>query len=131
MMRIEPQYIKESERIIKNYNTVIAELAVFEKTLSENKDLLLKLKDDIDDLKNSKGTELLKKQKLFEVMNGYDKEIVRLQDIMLPYVAKLEKLKKESSILYKILKEKHPGASDKQLQAQIFKQLDEELEKRA
>jgi len=130
-MNIEPQYIKESARIIKNYNNIIAELAVFEKTLGENKDMLLKLKDDIDALKNSKGTDLLKKQKLAGVMNGYDKEIGRLQDIMLPYIAQLEKLKKDSNILYGVLKEKYPGASDKQLQEQIFRQLEEEKKKRA
>ncbi len=130
-MKIEQQYIKESARIIKNYNSVIEYLADFEKSLSENKEMLLKLKDDIDALKNSNGTDLLKKQKLAEVMNGYDKEIGRLQDIMLPYIAKLEKLKKDSNILYGVLKEKYPGASDKQLQEQIFRQLEEEKKKRA
>lgn len=130
-MKIEEQYIKESARIIKNYNSVIEYLADFEKSLSENKEMLLKLKDDIDALKNSNGTDLLKKQKLAEVMNGYDKEIGRLQDIMLPYIAKLEKLKKDSNILYGVLKEKYPGASDKQLQEQIFRQLEEEKKKRA
>ena len=74
---------------------------------------------------------MLKKQKLAGVMNGYDKEIGRLQDIMLPYIAQLEKLKKDSNILYGVLKEKYPGASDKQLQEQIFRQLEEEKKKRA
>lgn len=125
-MRIEAQYVKESKRIITNYNKVVSELSVFEKTLSENKDILLKLKDDIDALKDMKGTDLLKKSKLAEVMSGYDKEIGRLQDIMMPYVAQLERLKKDSTVLYGILKEKYPGASDTQLQQQIFSQLDEE-----
>jgi len=125
-MRIETQYVKESKRIITNYNKVVSELAVFEKTLSENKDILIKLKDDIDALKDMKGTDLLKKSKLAEVMSGYDKEIGRLQDIMMPYVAQLERLKKDSTVLYGVLKEKYPGASDTQLQQQIFSQLDEE-----
>lgn len=125
-MKIAPHYIKEAERIIKNYNKSIQELSVFEKSLADNKDMLLKLKNEIDVLKSSYDTDISKKQKLAEIMTNYDKEINRLQNIMMPYVTELEKLKKDSSILYGILKEKYPGASDKQLQEQIFKQLDEE-----
>jgi len=125
-MKIAPQYIKEAKRIIKNYNNSIQELTVFENALFENKNMLLKLKSEIDELKNSRETDISKKQKLAEVMVGYDKEITRLQNIIMPYVTQLEKLKKDSTILYKVLKEKYPGFSDTQLQEQIFKQLDEE-----
>ena len=129
-MKIDNHYITEANRIITNYNKVVAELAVFEKTLADNKTMLLKMKDDVEDLKNSNGTDLLKKQKLAEIMHSYDKEIGRLQDVMMPYVSQLEKLRKDSSVLYGVLKEKYPGASDDQLQEQIFRQI-EEQKKRA
>jgi len=124
-MKIEIQYIKEAKRIIDNYNAAISELGIFETTLAENKRLLLDMKSSIEKLKQSNDTDLLKKQKVFDVMSGYDKEIDRLQDVMLPYVTKLETLKKDSNILYGILKEKYPGATDKQLQEHIFEQLEE------
>jgi GTPase involved in cell partitioning and DNA repair len=129
-MKIDNHYITEANRIITSYNKVVAELAVFEKTLADNKTMLLKMKDDVEDLKNSNGTDLLKKQKLAEIMHSYDKEIGRLQDVMMPYVSQLEKLRKDSSVLYGVLKEKYPGASDDQLQEQIFRQI-EEQKKRA
>jgi hypothetical protein len=125
-MKIDKHYITEANRIITTYNKVVAELAVFEKTLSDNKEILLKMKDDVEDLRNSNGTDLSKKQKLADIMHSYDKEIGRLQDVMMPYVSQLEKLKKDSNVLYGVLKEKYPGASDDQLQEQIFKQLEEE-----
>ena len=125
-MKIEKQYIKEAKRIIDNYNTAIAELGIFEKTLSENKEVLLKLKDDIEKIKQDDDTDLLKKQKLFDIMSGYDMEIDRLQEIMLPYITLLKTLKKDSTLLYGILKEKYPGATDKQLQEEIFNQLEQD-----
>lgn len=129
-MKIDNHYITEANRIITSYNKVVAELAVFEKTLADNKTMLLKMKDDVEELKNSSGTDLLKKQKLADIMHSYDKEIGRLQDVMMPYVSQLEKLRKDSSVLYGVLKEKYPGASDDQLQEQIFRQI-EEQKKRA
>ena len=123
-MKIELQYVKEAKRIVENYNSIIDELAVFEKTLADNKNMLLSLQKDIDNLSDLKGTELLKKSKLFEVLTEYDKKILKLQEVMLPYISKLEVLKKDSNILYGILKEKYPGATDKQLQEHLFKEIE-------
>lgn len=127
-MIIEARYIVESKRIIDNYNKAIGELQIYENTLSQNKNILIKMKNDIEKIKQTDDTDLLKKQRLFEVMSGYDKDIERLKTIIEPYITQLEALKKDSATLYGILKEVYPGATDKQLQEQIFKQM-EEMEK--
>lgn len=124
-MRIEDQYIREAARIIKLYNKLLSELATFEKTLNENKQLLLNLQSEVEALSASTDTDLLKKQKLYDIMLSHDKEIVRMQNIMLPYVSSLEQVKKDSAILYGVLKEKYPGVKEADLQTQIFLQLDE------
>lgn len=121
---IEIQYIKEAKRIIDSYNSIVKDLEIVEATIKENKEHMDKIKIQIDILHTSNEPNLLKKQQIFEIMASYEKEISKLQNVMDPYIKKLDKLKKESHVLYGILKEKYPGKTDNQLQEIIFKQLD-------
>lgn len=127
-MIIETRYIIESKRIIDNYTKAIGELQHYEKTLTDNKNLLSSIKTSIEELQKSNDTDLLKKQKVYDIMLNYDIEIDRLKITIEPYITKLENLKKDSAVLYGILKEVYPGATDIQLQEQIFNQM-KELEK--
>lgn len=120
---IEQHYIKEAKRIIDTYKNVIDDINIFETTLIDNKDKLLKLKENIDDLRENQGTNLLKRSQLTDFMNSYEIEINKMQDQMLPYVKQLEKLKKDSNTLYGILKEKYPGVSDEDLQKHLHSKL--------
>lgn len=124
-MTIELQYIKESDRIIKSYKLLINDLNKISQDLEVNKKELVKLQENIERLKKSKEPDLQRRSELTHIMNEYDKQINSMEKIIQPKLEKLEEIKKESKNLYDILHQKYPGLTDKQLQEQIFKQLDE------
>mgnify|MGYP006898474332 CR=1 FL=1 len=124
-MKIDKQYIIEAKRIINDYNDTINNLKTFEIALEDNKQILISLQQDLIKLNNTSDTDLSKKIHLHEIMLKYDIEVDKLHKIMMPYLSKLEDIKKNSHVLYKLLHEKYPSMTDKQLQEQIFLQIEQ------
>jgi len=125
MENIDIQYIKQSKKIIDDHKLIMNSLEYFEKILNNNKQVLLQYKDQIEIIDNSTDEAMLKHQKISEMMDDYDASVEKMKKDIEPYIKKLEQIKKESSILYKIIKDKYPSVDDKELQQQIFKQIQE------
>lgn len=125
MQRIEKQYVKESIRIIDSYNEQMDKIDKIQALLETKKESFVEIKDQIDVLTVSDEPELAKQQQLLEIINVYDKEVNDFQKRLEPYLKNIEELKKDSSNLYALLKEKHVGVSDDALQKQLHKQIAE------
>ena len=125
MQKIDIQYVKESIRIIDSYNHQMERIESIQVLLESKKTVFVDIKEQIDELSASDDTELGKQQKLLEIINVYDKEVSDMQTKLDPYLKNIERLKKESSNLYAILKEKHIGVADEALQKQLHKQISE------
>lgn len=125
MVKIDLLYIKESKRIIDTYDELIQYVNNIYNILEENKKILLDIQTDINNIEENEETQIQKLEKLQETIIEYDKEVIKLKSELEPYLEKIEKVKKDSALLYKTIKENYPGMSDKDLQTQIFKQIKE------
>ena len=125
MQRIEKQYVTESIRIIDSYNEQMNKIDKIQALLEAKKESFVDIKNQIDVLTVSDEPELAKQQQLLEIINVYDKEVNDFQKRLEPYLKNIEDLKKDSSNLYALLKEKHTGVSDEALQKQLHKQIAE------
>jgi len=125
MQKIKIEYVKESIRIIDSYNLQIEKIESIRVLLESKKSAFVDIKSEVDELTQSTDTELFKHQKLLEIINMYDKEVNDMQSTLEPYLKKIEELKKESTNLYALLKEKHVGITDDVLQKQLHKQISE------
>jgi hypothetical protein len=125
-MKIDLLYIKESKRIIDTYDELIEYVNSIYTILDNNKNILLDIQKDIYNIDNdNKETKLVSLEKLQECILEYDKEIIKIQKELNPYLTKIEKVKKDSVLLYKTIKENYPGVSDTDLQIQIQTQIKE------
>lgn len=128
-MEIKHEYVLEAKRIIKTYHQTIENVNQFSAKLEKTKADLLNMQKEIESLHTTNGTDLQKHQDAYNVLLKYEATTTELQKLLQPHVESLEKVKKESQNLYKILLDKYPMYDEKGLQEQLFKQLDEENEK--
>ena len=123
-IKIEPQYVLEAKRIINEADKVTAAVGDVQSALSTSKNAILKFQTELEALKNKSEPDKIKEQEMFRIMTEYEKDINSMQTKIKPHLDLLENLKKASHILYGILKEKYPGASDDQLKNALTKELE-------
>lgn len=127
--RIQKEYVIESKRIIESYQHTMKQINGYTDLLINNKNVLLQMQPEIDAIKLSTDPELLKHQKAYDTMMKYEAEINKLHTLLQPHLDQLKQIEKDSKIMYATLLEKYPMYNEKQLQEQLFKQLDELKEK--
>lgn len=123
-MEIKKEYVLEAKRIIVKYHETINVVNMFSNKLETAKKDLLSMQNDVEKIHTTAGTDLLKHQQTYDIILKYEKTINELHKTLQPHVDTLEKIKKDSQSLYKILLEKYPMYDEKGLQEQLFKQLD-------
>lgn len=128
-MEIKTEYVLEAKRIIKTYHQTIENVNLFTSKIEKTRADLLNMQKDVEQLHSTSGTDLQKHQEAYQILLKYENTTTELQKMLQPHVDALEKIKKEAQNLYKMLLDKYPMYNEKQLQEQIFKQLDEEKSK--
>lgn len=124
MVEIEKRFIIKSKEILDQYTKLVIELQDFEDAVSSNKTVLENLKEKINKLELSEEPMISKESQLFLLLSEYDKEISKIQNIVNPHLKLMDNLKKDSANLYKLIKDKYPGYTDKELQQQIAIQIE-------
>lgn len=123
MITIEKPYLKEALSIIKEYDKTIKDIDKYSEFISSVKQSIINMQKDIDKLEKSDTNLSIKNAELFKFITEHEKIIAKEQIKVQPFLDAIEVLKKRSIILYDILKEKYPGASDTQLQQAIQQQI--------
>jgi len=124
-MRIKDIYIDQSKKIIKKFDKLINSLILHEKDLQESKQFVLNLQKKISNIDLSPDEPLLKQHNLEKLMVEYDIKMNRLENIIKPILEEMEQLKKQSKIVYDKIMTEYSQYSEKELQEQIQKQLQE------
>lgn len=114
-IEIEEIHVNEAIRIIREYDYVVQNLDVYTDYIENLKQSILKIKDDIDNLRKDNSPELKKQADLYELIQNHEIEINGQSKKIEPLLKKMDLLKADSFKLYYLLKEKYPGATDKQL----------------
>lgn len=122
-IKIEQRYVLEAKRIILEYDKVKSIMGNIESTLEGHKAAVLQLQSELEKLKLKPEPEALKEQEMYQLMTNYEKTINKLQNEVKPHIELIEGLKKSSHLLYGILKEQYPGASDVQLRDALNAEL--------
>lgn len=123
MITIEKQYLKEAFNIIKEYDKTIKDMDKYSDFINSVKESIINMQKDIDKLEKSEANDIQKNSELLKFITEHEKIITQEQVKIKPFLDTIEGLKKRSMVLYELLKEKHPGASDKQLQESIQQQI--------
>lgn len=122
-MVIKQIYIDQSKKIINKYNKILNLLKEQEDNLVNNKKFILNLQKEISNIDGLSSNQLVKQQKLEELMIEYDIKINKLEQEIKPILEELENLKKQSKILYDKIMIDYSGYSETEIQEQIKKQL--------
>jgi len=122
-MVIKQIYIDQSKKIINKYNKILNLLKEQEDNLVDNKKFILNLQKEISNIDGLSSNQLVKQQKLEELMIEYDIKINKLEQEIKPILEELENLKKQSKILYDKIMIDYSGYSETEIQEQIKKQL--------
>ncbi len=101
-------YIQEAKRIVINYKDLLKQFESLENTLLAKQKIINSFKNELDNITKSSSPEQIKINQINSAVTEYEKEIIIIQNEIQPYLMKFEQLKKDSEILYKILKEKYP-----------------------
>lgn len=101
-------YIQEAKRIVINYKELLKQFESLENTLLAKQKIINDFKNELDNITKSSSPEQIKINQINSAVTEYEKDIIIIQNEIQPYVSKFEQLKKDSEILYKILKEKYP-----------------------
>ena len=123
MINIEKPYLKEAASIIREYDKTIKDIDKYSEFIAAVKQSIINMQKDIEKLEKSDAHSNQKSSELLKFITDHEKIIVKEQVKVQPFLDNIEALKKRSIVLYDILKEKHPGASDIQLQQSIQQQI--------
>lgn len=127
MIDIDQIHVNESLRIIREYDEVKKELEIYTDYINNIKESIIKMKDKIDLLMKDKSPKLKKQADLYELINKHEKEILIESKKIKESLDKMEIIKADSFKLYHILKDKYPGANDKQLKDSLDLKIKEAM----
>lgn len=121
-MKIKEELIKSVIDIKNRHETLVDDLNHVYSLLTVTNEHLIKYKDELSNI----GEDNIKnKQKLFDIFLKYESKIKKLNHDIKPYLEELEKLKKESTILYFKIKELFPNDDDDTLKDILSNDLEE------
>lgn len=123
-LKIEQQYVLEAKNIIIEYDKVNSVIKDVQSALNSSKNAILEFQSQLEALKFKTAPDKIKEQEMNSLMIDYEAKINKMQSDIKPHLEMLENLKKRSHVLYGILKEKYPGASDEQLKTALNKELE-------
>jgi len=128
---IEERFIKRAIEIRKTYLKVTRDISVYEsrakKTLATLENTMKKLSELQDNIKNKVVTNVDDaSKKLMNILTEVEEEGERLEKLIDPLNLEIEKLRNEEQELYRLIKEKHPSITDKQIVDEIHKELKKE-----
>lgn len=128
---IEVRFIKRAIEIRKTYLKVTRDISVYEsrakKTLATLENTMKKLSELQDNIKNKVVTNVDDaSKKLMNILTEVEEEGERLEKLIEPLNLEIEKLRNEEQELYRLIKEKHPSITDKQIVDEIHKELKKE-----
>ena len=131
MAIVEEHYAKTALNIMKNYDQVLREKDVYLTHLITLKDSIFKMQKDIDNIdKNPNNTTDLKKNsELYKLIRDHEILINEEEKKIQPFIDKVDVFKKQTEILYNILKEKYSGLSDNQLKLALTNAIEKLVKK--
>jgi enoyl reductase-like protein len=122
-LTIDKKYINQAIRIMNEYDGLLKQMDAYQAYLDTLKESVIDMQKKLEKLSKDDATELEKSAKLQKFMTDHEILINKEQTKIQPYLDNLEKLRKETEVIYSILKEQYPGASDNQLKDAILKQI--------
>ena len=131
MAIVEEHYAKTALNIMKNYDQVLREKDVYLTHLITLKDSIFKMQKDIDNIdKNpNNNTDLKKNSELYKLIRDHEILINEEEKKIQPFIDKVDVFKKQTEILYNILKEKYSGLSDNQLKLALTNAIEKLVKK--
>lgn len=128
---IEQRFIKRAVEIRKTYLKVTRDISVYETrakhVLETLESTLAKLNQIQENIKNKVITNADDaSKKVMDVLSEVEKEGERLEKIIDPLNQQIENLRVEENELYRLIKEKHPKITDKQIIQEIHDELKKE-----
>jgi uncharacterized protein YoxC len=128
---IEERFIKRAVEIRKTYLRVTRDISVYEtrakQVLETLESTLAKLNRIQEDIKNKVITNADDaSKKVMDVLSEVEKEGERLEKLIDPLNEQIEKLRIEENELYRLIKEKHPKITDKEIIEEIHTKLKKE-----
>lgn len=126
MIVLENNHVNEAIRIMKQYSDIVKNLTMYENYISDLKKSIIELKDNIDMLSKKDTTELKKQADLYQLIRDHEIYINNTQEKISSYLEMINDLKKSSNVLYSILKEKNPGATDEQIRTELLSKIDKQ-----
>ena len=128
---IEERFIKRAVQIRKNYLKVTQDISVYETSaknvLNTLESTLSKLNTLQESIKNKVVTNADDaSKKVMSILLEVEKEGERLEKLIDPLNDEIEKLRVEENELYRLIKEKHPGITDKEIIEEIHNEIKKE-----
>jgi DNA integrity scanning protein DisA with diadenylate cyclase activity len=128
---IEERFIKRAVEIRKTYLKVTRDISVYEtrarqvlETLESTVGKLNQIQDNIKNKVLTNADEASKK--VMDVLSEVEREGERLEKIIDPLNEQIEQLRIEENELYRLIKEKHPKITDKEIIEQIHNEIKKE-----
>jgi len=130
-IEIEEHYAKTALLIMKNYDQVLKDKDIYLNHLISLKDSILKMKNDIEDIDKNpvNSTDLRRNAELYKLIRDHEISITEEEKKVQPFIDKVDAFKKQTEILYNILKEKYPGLSDNQLKFALTNSIEKLIQK--
>jgi len=127
-MKINEQYINEALRIRETYIKTLRAIEQKETQINEYKEIvegsLKNLETYINENKNEINVDNMPED-LTKKLLKLELNMNTIQDELKPYTEIMETLEKDTSKLYKNIKEKYPQLEDIEIQKQIFDKIKE------
>ncbi len=130
-IEIEEHYAKTALTIMKNYDQVIKDKDIYLQHLIKIKDSILQMKEDVEgiDKNPNNSTDLRRNAELYKLIRDHEILIIEEEKKVQPFIDKVDAFKKQTEILYNVLKEKYPGLSDNQLKFALSNSIEKIIAK--
>ncbi len=123
MVKIEDNYIREALRIMNTYDKELKNLEKYSAYVEDLKNSVDAMHKKIDALVMDKSPEMKKNSELYTMIRDHEIELLKKEAEVKPFLDAIEQLRKDSLVLYTILKEKHPGVTDNEFKMAIINQI--------
>jgi D-mannonate dehydratase len=122
---IHERYIKEANRIRKEYIDIILQINDREKEINQyKKEIEIIFEKDVEYVKDNNNKQLdIIKSEIRDDLIDIDNKIEKISNTLMPLLVNIESLKKQSADLYLSIKDKYPNLSKEEIQKEIFLNL--------
>ena len=126
MSKIHERYLNEAKRIREDFTGTLKVIMKHESEIERYKNEIVSMMEENDKyIQNNKEKTVDQiKKELNDNLMDIDTRITRINDKLSGSLSKIDKLKEESSSLYKSIQEKYPKLSKEEIQGQVFDYLE-------